>query len=135
MELTPYLHFAGKGEEALNFYKDVFDGEITMLSRYKDAPMPADEDWKDKVMHARLSFGKSMIMISDGPKGWQSPAGGNIQLSLEIEDEEKLKQVFNKLAAGGNITMPLAKQFWGALFGMVTDKYGIGWMVNKQYNQ
>ena len=132
MELTPYLNFEGNAEEVLNFYKDALDGEIVMLSRYKDAPMPSDEDWKDKIMHARLKFGKSLIMISDGPKDFKTTFNGNIQLSIEVEDENKMEEVFNKLAEGGKITMPLANQFWGAKFGMLVDKFGTGWMLNHE---
>ena len=132
MIVTPYLHFEGKAEEALNFYKDTFDGEVVMISRYKDGPMQVDEDWKDKIMHARLNFGKSMIMVSDGPKEFKTTVNGNIQLSIEFDDDKKMEEVFNKLAAGGKITLPLAKQFWGAKFGMLVDKYGTGWMVNKE---
>ena len=132
MVVTPYLHFEGKAEEALNFYKDALDGEIVMLSRYKDGPMQADEDWKDKIMHARLNFGESMIMVSDGPKNFKTTVNGHIQLSIEFGDEQKMEEVFNKLSVGGQITLPLAKQFWGAKFGMLIDKYGTGWMVNKE---
>ena len=117
MELTPYLNFEGNAEEVLNFYKDALDGEIVMVSRYKDAPMPSDEDWKDKIMHARLKFGKSLLMISDGPKDFKTTFNGNIQLSIEVEDENKMEEMFNKLAAGGKVTMPLQKQFWGAKLG------------------
>ncbi|HEX5151523.1 MAG TPA: glyoxalase/bleomycin resistance/extradiol dioxygenase family protein [Parafilimonas sp.] len=135
MELTPYLNFEGNAEEVLDFYKDALDGEIVMISRYKEAPMPSDEDWKNKIMHARLKFGKNMIMISDGPKDFKTTFNGNIQLSIEVEDENKMEEVFNKLAAGGKITMPLQKQFWGAKFGMLTDKFGTGWMLSHQENQ
>ena len=132
MELTPYLNFEGNAEEVLNFYKDALDGEIVMVSRYKDAPMPFDEDWKDKIMHARLKFGKSLVMISDGPKDFKTTFNGNIQLSIEVEDENKMEEVFNKLAAGGKVTMPLQKQFWGAKFGMLVDKFGTGWMLSRE---
>ena len=132
MELTPYLHFEGNAEEVLNFYKNALDGEIVMLSRYGDSPMPVDEDWKNKIIHGRLKFGKSMIMVSDGPKGFKTTVNGNIQLSIEVEDENKMEEVFNKLAEGGKITMPLAKQFWGARFGMLVDKFGTGWMLNHE---
>jgi len=135
MELTPYLNFEGNAEEVLNFYKDALDGEIVMISRYKDAPMPSDEDWKDKIMHARLKFGKSLVMISDGPKDFKTTFNGNIQLSIEVEDENKMEEVFNKLAAGGKITMPLQKQFWGAKFGMLVDKFGTGWMLSHEEKQ
>jgi len=135
MELTPYLNFEGNAEEVLNFYKDALKGEIVMLSRYKDAPMPFDEDWKEKIMHARLKFGKSMIMISDGPKDFKTSFNGNIQLSVEIEDESKMEEVFDKLASGGKVKMPLQKQFWGAKFGMLVDKFGTAWMLSHQEKQ
>ena len=135
MELTPYLNFEGNAEDVLNFYKDALNGEIVMLSRYKDAPMPFDEDWKEKIMHARLKFCKSMIMISDGPKDFKTSFNGNIQLSVEIEDESKMEEVFDKLASGGKVKMPLQKQFWGAKFGMLVDKFGTGWMLSHQEKQ
>lgn len=130
MTLIPYVHFEGKAEEALNFYKNVLDGEILMVSRYGDAPMPVDEDWKNKLMHARLKFGDSIMYVSDGPKNYTSSKEGNIQLSVDVPDENKIEKVFNKMAEGGKITMPLAVQFWGAKFGMLKDKYGVGWMFN-----
>ena len=130
MTLIPYLHFEGNAEEALNFYKNILDGEILMVSRYGDAPMPIDEDWKNKIMHARLQFGNSIFYVSDGPKGYTSSKDGNIQLSVDVPDENKIAEIFNKMAEGGQVTMPLAKQFWGATFGMLKDKFGIGWMFN-----
>jgi PhnB protein len=130
MTLIPYVHFEGKAEEALNFYKDILEGEILMVSRYGDAPMKVDDDWKNKLMHARLKFGDSMLYVSDGPKGYTSSKEGNIQLSVDVPDQHKIEEVFNKMAEGGKITMPLAEQFWGAKFGMLQDKYGVGWMFN-----
>ncbi len=130
MTVIPYLHFEGQAEEALNFYKNIFNGEITMTSRYGEAPMPVDDDWKNKLMHARLKFGNSEIYLSDGPKGYKSSKDGNIQLSVDVPDENKIEEIFNKMAEGGQVTMPLANQFWGAKFGMLKDKYGIGWMFN-----
>jgi len=132
MKLNPYLHFSGNAEEVLNFYRDIFDGEIIRLSRYGDGPMPVDDDWKSKIMHVSLKFGDSLIMISDGPKGYKSSTDGNIQLSVDFDDADKMEKTFNKLAAGGTIVLPLAKQFWGARFGMLKDKYGIGWMFNHE---
>lgn len=130
MTLIPYVHFAGNAEEALNFYKNILDGEILMVSRYGDAPMPSDEDWKNKLMHARLKFGNSILYVSDGPKNYKSSKDGNIQLSVDVPDENKIEEVFNRMAEGGQVTMPLADQFWGAKFGMLKDKYGVGWMFN-----
>ena len=130
MTLIPYVNFEGQAEEALNFYKEIFDGEILMTSRYSEAPMPVDEDWKNKLIHARLKFGNSMIYLSDGPKGYKSSKEGNIQLSVDVPDENKIEEIFTKMAEGGQVTMPLANQFWGAKFGMLKDKFGIGWMFN-----
>jgi PhnB protein len=130
MTLIPYAHFEGNAEEALNFYRDVFGGEILMINRYGEAPMSIDEDWKNKLMHARLKFGNSILYVSDGPKGHTASKDGNIQLSVDVPDENQIVEIFNKMAEGGQVTMPLAEQFWGAKFGMLKDKYGIGWMFN-----
>jgi PhnB protein len=132
MKLNPYLHFAGNAEEALNFYKSVFGGEITMLSRYGDSPMPTDEDWKQKIMHARLLFDGNLVFLSDLFKGKPVSTGGNVQLSMEVESIERINEVFAKMAEGGTITMELQDTFWGARFGMLEDKFGITWMFNHE---
>ncbi len=130
--LVPYLHFNGNAEEVLNFYKDTFGGEIIMLNRYGDSPMKSDESLKNKIIYSRLKFGDNIIMISDSFNGQLANTGGNIQLSVEVDDSNKIKDVFNNLAEGGNITMPLAKQFWGATFGMLQDKFSVNWMFNHE---
>ena len=130
MKLTPYLHFAGNAEEAFNFYKDALGGEVIRLSRYGDSPMPSDEDYKQKIIHSRLQFGDNLIMISDSFKGQPFSTHGNIQLSVEIEDASEMEDIFNEMAEGGTVTMPLAHQFWGAKFGMLKDKFGVSWMFN-----
>ncbi|MFT3702764.1 MAG: glyoxalase/bleomycin resistance/extradiol dioxygenase family protein [Agriterribacter sp.] len=132
MKLTPYIHFEGNAEEALNFYKEIFNGEIVMLSRYGDSPMPTDDDYKQKIIHARLAFGNNLLMISDTFKGNKVHTNGNIQMSIEMPDAESIDVVFNKLGEGGNITMPLQVQFWGAKFGMLQDKFGVHWMLNHE---
>ena len=134
MKLTPYLHFAGQAEEVLNFYASALGGEVVMLSRYGDSPMPIDEDYKQKIIHARLLFGDNMIMISDSFKGKEVHTNGNIQLSVEATDKAQLETVFSKMAEGGKITMPLQQQFWGATFGMLEDKFGVSWMFNLENN-
>ena len=130
MTLIPYIHFGGNAEEALNFYKNILTGEILLVSRYGEAPMPVEDDWKNKIMHARLAFGNSVLYVSDGPKGYTSSKEGNIQLSVDVPDENKIVEIFNKMAEGGQVTMPLGDQFWGAKFGMLQDKFGVGWMFN-----
>ncbi|HXB42736.1 MAG TPA: VOC family protein [Puia sp.] len=131
MKLNPYLNFAGNAEDAVNFYKSALSGEVVMLNRFGDSPMPSDEDWKQKIMHARILFGgDNVIMISDTMKGKEISTKGNIQLSIGLEDEAKTKEIFDNLAEGGQVTMPLAKQFWGDLFGMLQDKFVVNWMLN-----
>jgi PhnB protein len=103
-----------------------------MLSRYADSPMPVDEDYKQKLIHSRLIFGDNMIMISDSFKENPVSTHGNIQLSIEIADKEAMERIFAAMAAGGKITMPLARQFWGAHFGMLEDKFGVSWMFNSE---
>jgi PhnB protein len=130
MKLIPYLHFGGNAREALNFYKNALGSDIVQLGTYGESPIPSDEDYKDKVMHARFVFDGNMIMISDVFKNRPVSMGGNIQLSVEVDNENKLDEVFNKMAEGGRITMPLADQFWLAKFGMLQDKFGVNWMFN-----
>ncbi len=130
MKLTAYIHFAGNAEEALHFYKEVLGGEIVALNRYGDTPMPTDEDYKQKIVHARLAFGDNLLMLSDVFKGQPVHTNGNIQLSVEIGNKATLETVFNNLSAGGRIVMPLQQQFWGATFGMLQDKFGVNWMFN-----
>jgi PhnB protein len=131
MKLTPYLNFAGNAEEAINFYANALGGKIIQLGRFGESPMPCDDDWKQKIMHARLEFGDgNLIMISDTIKGHSISSGGNIQLSISMNNEVKAHEVFNKLAEGGTVTMPLTKQFWGDVFGMLKDKFGVQWMLN-----
>lgn len=131
MKLNPYLLFAGNAEDVLNFYKNALGGEVEMMSRYKDSPMPCDEDYKDKIMHARYVFGDgNVLMISDSSKGDVISTNGNIQLSVEIGDPVEIEHVFNKMAEGGTVTLPVAEQFWGAKFGMLKDKFGVSWMFN-----
>ena len=131
MVVVPYIHFAGNARAALTFYSEVFKGKIEMLSTYGDSPMSCDEDWKDKILHARMSFGENnLIMISDTMKGNAIHTKGNIQLSVAMKDEAEMRIVFENLSVGGNINMPLEKQFWGSLFGMLTDQFGVAWMFN-----
>lgn len=130
MKLTPYIHFGGNAREALGFYKNVLNGEIQQLGTYGESPMPGDDDYKDKVMHARLVFDGNMIMVSDVFKGQEVSTNGNIQLSIDVGDVNKLNEVFSKMAEGGKITMELQDTFWGARFGMLIDKFGVSWMFN-----
>lgn len=135
MKLTPYIHFSGNAEEALNFYVEVLGGEILSIQRYADAPIPCDEDYKQKILHARLSFADNLVMISDVFKGQPLSTEGNVHLSLEIEEGDKINLLFERMAEGGSIMMPLEDTFWGARFGMLKDKFGVHWMFNHQLEQ
>ena len=131
MKLVPYINFAGNAEEALNFYANALNGAVEQLGRYGESPMPnVEEDWKQKVLHARLVFGDNMIMISDSFKGNAVSTNGNIQLSVDVENVERLNEVFEKMSDGGKVSMPLQDTFWGARFGMLQDKFGVSWMFN-----
>jgi len=130
MKLTPYIHFEGNAEEAMNFYANALGGNITAINRYGDSPMPSDEDYKQKIIHGRLAFGENIIMISDVFKGQKVNTDGNVQFSIEITEEGQIDEVFNKMVEGGTIGMALQNAFWGARFGMLKDKFGVSWMFN-----
>jgi PhnB protein len=130
MKLVPYLMFAGNAEEVMNAYAKILNGNLHDVGRFGDTnPSLPDED-KQLIMHARLSFGDNMLMFSDGRSGEPVNQGEGISLSLGMTDETHARSVFDQLAEGGKVTLPMAKQFWGAIFGMVTDKFGIHWMIN-----
>ena len=132
MQLITYVTFTGNCEEALNFYKKVLDGEILQISHMGDGQMEVPEILKDKVMHARLKIGENVLYMSDTFDPASLKQGNNISLSLETEDTTKLEKLFNNLSEGGTVKMPLEDTFWGARFGMLTDKFGIHWMLNCQ---
>jgi PhnB protein len=131
MQVSPYLFFYGRTEEAMKFYQSALGGELE-ISRNGDSPMSDDvsKEWRDKVMHSTLKGDGFDIMASDGREGSPQEKESNISLAIGLADEAKAKEIFDKLSAGGKVTMPLEKMFWGALFGQFTDKYGIDWMVN-----
>ncbi|HEX3671681.1 MAG TPA: VOC family protein [Candidatus Cybelea sp.] len=134
MQLEPYLFFDGKCEEALNFYKDVFGGEVEGLSRWsempKDAPGPSvTPETENRVMHANFQSPGVSFMASDASPG-KTYGEGAISLSIGTSDAAEAERVFNQLAAGGKVEMPMTDMFWGARFGMLTDKFGIDWMIN-----
>jgi PhnB protein len=133
MELEPYLFFSGNCEEALNFYKGIFGGEISGISRWKDAPpemgMPADLG--ERIMHSDFKSPSLKFMASDS-RPTTKYGEGRISLSLGTTDVAEAQRVWALLAKGGTIDVDFADTFWGAKFGMVTDKYGIDWMINCQ---
>ncbi len=134
IRLEPYLTFQGKAEEALNFYKSVFGGAFSSVMRFKETPegdkVSAAE--KDKIMHIALPVGKGVtLMASDmlDSRGKIS-AGDNFSLSITVESRQEADRIFNGLSKGGKADMPMQKTFWGDYFGMLSDKFGIRWMVS-----
>jgi len=138
--VNPYLNFNGNTEEALNFYKSVFGGEFITIQRFKDTP-EADkipEADRDKIMHIAFPLGEgTILMATDALESMGHPltVGNNFYMSVNAESEKEADKLFKALSAGGRVTIPLAKAFWGAYFGIFTDKFGIQWMINYDYNQ
>jgi PhnB protein len=134
MKLEPYLFFNGRCEEAIDFYKKALGAEVTMLMRMNEAPDPPPPGaipagFENKVMHANLRVGSTMFMVSDGNSNMQ-PSFNGFCLSLGVADAAEAERTFSALLQdGGKVTMPLGKTFWSPAFGMVEDKFGVGWMV------
>ena len=137
-KLTPYLIFNGNCEKAFEFYKSVFGGDFVHIGRFKDMPSetPFTESEGERVMHISLPIGNgSILMGSDSNEHYGSVTiGNNFAMSISTESEEEAIRLFNGLAEGGNITMPLDKTFFSERFGMFTDQFGIDWMVNYDLN-
>ncbi len=129
MKLNAYLSFPGTCEEALNFYKDIFGGSIAQINRYDDSPM-ASEESNGKVLHTEIDFGDGNVLMAADVIGQPLPNQSNINLFLAVSDETHGRRIFNELADGGKINFEFAPVFWGSTFGMLTDKFGINWMIN-----
>jgi len=127
--LNPYLNFNGKTAEAMRFYKSVLGGELTMQT-FGEAKMAKTPQEMDLIVHATLKSGALSLMASDTMPDRLAKFGDNVHLSITGQESSRLTQIFNGLAKGGKVDMPLAKQFWGDTFGMLTDKFGVHWMVN-----
>ena len=132
MKLIPYLSFDGIAEEALNFYAEVFGGQVVHVQRYSDAPgMEYPEGYDNKVLHGRVQFGDNFLYASDVAR--EVSAGTQLTLSVEFDSEETIDKAFAQLAEGGNVLMALDKMFWGAKYGKLVDKFGVQWDVNYQF--
>jgi len=133
MPLEPYLSFDGRAEEAIEFYKSAVGAEVQMLMRMKDSPEPPPPGMvppgaENKVMHASLRIGGSTVMIADG-RCQGKPNFHGFCLSLSVPNEAQADKAFNALADGGKINMPLGKTFFAPRFGMLTDRFGVPWMI------
>ena len=131
MQVQPYLFFDGRCEEAIEFYKKTVDAQVEMLMRFKECPDPQAKNplgSENKVMHACLRIGDSQVMASDGYCAGQ-PKFQGFSLSVSAANEKEADRIFTALGEGGQVQMPLGKTFFSPSFGMVADKFGVGWMV------
>lgn len=135
--INPYLIFDGNCEEAFLFYKSVFGGEFPYVGRFSEVPsaegMSVSEKEANKIMHITLPISKETVLMgSDAPEsyGEKTIFGTNISISINTDSKEEADTIFNGLSAGGTVEMPMNQTFWGAYFGMFTDKFKIKWMVN-----
>jgi PhnB protein len=130
MNVQPYLSFEGRAQEAIDFYKSALGAQVEAVMQFKDAPpdMQANMPNKDKVMHAAFKVGDTTIMATDGQCSGKSEFSG-ITLTIQANSEAEAEKLFNALAQGGKINMPMAETFFATRFGMVADKFGVGWMV------
>ena len=130
--ITPYVFFCGRCDEAIAFYREAIGAQVEFLMRYNESPHPAPPGmlppgFEAKVMHATLRIGNIPLMVSDGNVDKGQPEG--FKLSLEYPSEGEARQAFDALASGGSVEMPLSKTFWSPCFGMLTDRFGLSWMV------
>jgi PhnB protein len=135
MQVEAYLFFNGDCEKAVEFYKRALGAEVEMLMRYKESPEPAPPGMvppgsEDKVMHTSFRVGKTRVMASDDCSPQAAKKFQGFSLSISTPDAAAATKMFNALADGGQVQMPLGKTFWAPLFGMLTDRFGVGWMIN-----
>ena len=133
MHLTPYILFNGNCEEALNFYATALQGEIKTLSRYEGTPAGSMSADKQKIMHSYFVAGGIAFMAADADDG--AVNSGMVHLCIDFRSSEEEQKVFEALSEGGKVTLPLEDTFWGARFSMLTDRFGIKWMLNYEKNK
>lgn len=129
--LNPYLMFDGTAEKAIKLYERALGAKCEGVMRLGDVPgNPPPLEYKDRIIHATLHVGSSVIMVSDSMPGTPVPKESNTEVCLHFEDAAEMAKVFDALAEGGTVTMPLQDTFWGAKYGTLTDAFGIRWMFN-----
>jgi PhnB protein len=130
-EVNAYLMFNGQCEEAFKFYEKCLGGKIEMMMTHKDSPMAEQlpAEWRNKIMHVRMTVGTTVLMGSDAPPNhYEKPNG--FSMSIGVKDPAEAERVFNELSQNGKVQMPLQKTFWAVKFGMLVDRFDIPWMIN-----
>lgn len=132
MKVQAYIAFGGRCEEAMEFYKRCMGAQVTGLMRWKESPdatFKAPPGYEEKIMNATFRIGETELMADDG-MGETNAAFKGMSLAIEVADDAEAHRVFAALGEGANVTMPLMKTFWSSSFGMLTDQFGVPWMVN-----
>ena len=135
MQVVPYLHFNGDCEAAFRYYEKHLGGKTSAMMTHEGTPADAQvpAEWKKKILHARIAVGDTEVMASDAPPGrYSKPAG--FRVSVQTKSVDEAERAFHALADGGTIDMPIGETFFAKRFGMVTDRFGIPWMVNCEQN-
>ena len=127
--VNPYIAFKGNCREAIEFYKGALDAEVLFVQTVGESPM-SNMGPAENIMHCTIKVGGSTIMMCDDPSPNPASTNGNISLAIGLNDPDRARQLFANLAAGGTVIMPLEKTYWAEAFGMVTDKFGLKWMIN-----
>ncbi|MBM7554169.1 VOC family protein [Thalassobacillus pellis] len=129
-QATPYLMFDGKAKEALEFYRDAFDGEILAMETFGNADYPTPPEAEDRIMHAQFKKGELFLMASDSFPDQKVQVGDNVSLVLEFESEEEIKKLYDRFRERGTVLMELQDTFWGAKYAKVKDPFGVTWDFN-----
>ena len=132
--VQPYLFFNGSCEQAVEFYRKALGAEVEMMMRYKESPEPTQPGmvppgFENKIMHTSFRIGQTTVMASDGCSA-EKPNFEGFSLSVSVPNESEADRAFAALKEGGQVRMPLTKTFWSPRFGMVTDRFGVGWMIS-----
>jgi PhnB protein len=131
MQLNPYLYFNGNCEAAFKFYEQHLGGKIEAMMTHAGTPAEAQTppEWRDKILHARMTVGGTVLMASDAPPGrYQAPQGFSV--SLNLKDDAEADRIFEAMSKNGTVIMPIQKTFWATRFAMFTDSFGVPWMIN-----
>jgi PhnB protein len=131
-QATPYFMFDGQAREALEFYKEVFQGEVQGIQTYGEADYPTPPEANDRIIHAQFKKDDLFLMVSDTFPGNLLEIGNNISLTLELESEAEIQQIYNALSSKGTTLMELQNTFWGATYAKVKDQFGVIWDLNHQ---